>query len=103
VVCGGVPISRDTVQRKFSLLTVASSLPRLLRPCLRLPDVRFPNTFARSKATTAGPSRFSKANASIIENAQLAAMARKENSFMIFYEAELMQQEEMESGAKKTR
>jgi hypothetical protein len=103
VVCGGVPNSRDTVQRKFSLLIVASSLPRLLRPCLRLPDVRFPDTFARSNATTAGPSRFSRANASITENAQLAAMARKENSFMTFYEAELMQEEEAKLGAKKTR
>jgi hypothetical protein len=53
---------------------------------LKLPDVRFPNTFWRGNVTVAGLSRFSSSRASVTKDRRHAPMAEKRDGFIRFYE-----------------
>ena len=99
VDCGGVPIRSVTVQRKPSLSNGESidRLPRLVR------DGGFLLTRSRWKATTAGLCCFSRTRASVTKKTRHAPMARKIDDLMMFYEAKLMQQDEMKNWRVKLR
>ena len=99
VDCGGVPIRSDTVQRKPSLSN-GESIDRLLRP---VRDGGFLLTRSRWNATTVGLSCFSRTRASVTKKTRHAPMARKIDDLMMFYEAKLMQEDEMKSWRVKLR